>query len=101
MMKFSKIDQGLTDLMERKNKAYGNAYSKNFKDFGIIYSAIEVRNKTERIVNLIKHEESQANNESLFDSFVDLRNYAELAVNQMIENRLVSEEDLEKYGLLE
>lgn len=39
------------------------------------------------------------NGESIFDSYVDLRNYAELAISQMIEYEAVSKETLEKYGL--
>ena len=37
------------------------------------------------------------NNESLLDSYVDLRNYAEFAIQHMLPN--VSDEDKAKYGL--
>lgn len=87
-MNFQEIDQKATDILNKKNKAYGNAYAKNFDDFGLIYSAIEVSNKMERIRNLTKNNQTIENNESLFDSYLDLRNYAELAVQQLVAHDL-------------
>ena len=88
-MDFKTIDTALTDLMERKNKAYGNAYKDNYEAFGTTYAAIEVFNKVNRIKTLVKNPDISDNGEHLFDSFVDLRNYAELAIKEMIERKEV------------
>lgn len=88
MKKFEEISDALDKFTAKKNEAYGDAYSKNYEVFGATYAAIEVFNKN----NL-----SEANNESLLDSYVDLRSYAEFAIQHMLPN--VSDEDKAKYGL--
>lgn len=98
-MEFKTIDTALTDLMERKNKAYGNAYSQSCAEFGTTYAAIEVFNKVNRIKTLIKHPDISDNGEHLFDSFVDLRNYSELAIKEMIERGEVPKDVLSKYKI--
>ncbi|MCZ3844142.1 hypothetical protein [Lactobacillus mulieris] len=98
-MDFKTIDTALTDLMERKNKAYGNAYKDNYEAFGTTYAAIEVFNKVNRIKTLVKNPDISDNGEHLFDSFVDLRNYAELAIKEMIERKEVPTDVLAKYKI--
>lgn len=97
MKKFEEISDALDKFTAKKNEAYGDAYSKNYEVFGVTYAAIEVFNKVNRIVTLTKNNLSEANNESLLDSYVDLRNYAEFAIQHMLPN--VSDEDKAKYGL--
>ncbi len=97
MKKFEEISDALDKFTAKKNEAYGDAYGKNFEMFGLTYAAIEVFNKVNRIVTLTKNNQDSANNESLFDSYVDLRNYAEFAIQHMLPN--ASEEDKSKYGL--
>lgn len=97
MKKFEEISDALDKFTAKKNEAYGDAYGKNYEVFGTTYAAIEVFNKVNRIVTLTKNNLSEANNESLFDSYVDLRNYAEFAIQHMLDN--VSDEDKAKYGL--
>ena len=53
----------------------------------------------QRIKALTMNPDIPDDGESIFDSYVDLRNYAELAISQMIEYETVSKETLEKYGL--
>lgn len=97
MKSFSEISKALDSFTAKKNEAYGDAYGKNYEVFGATYAAIEVFNKVNRIVTLTKNNLSEANNESLLDSYVDLRNYAEFAIQHMLPN--VSDEDKAKYGL--
>lgn len=97
MKDFSEISESLDKFTKKKNEAYGDAYGKNFEMFGLAYAAIEVFNKVNRIVTLTKNNQDSANNESLFDSYVDLRNYAEFAIQHMLPD--ASDEDKSKYGL--
>lgn len=97
MKKFEEISDALDKFTAKKNEAYGDAYSKNYEVFGLTYSAIEVFNKVNRIVTLTKNNQGSANNESLLDSYVDLRNYAEFAIQHMLPD--ASDEDKSKYGL--
>lgn len=98
-MQFETIDKNLNDLMRRKNKAYGNSYGDNYDAFGKVYAASEVCNKTNRIKALVSNPNIGDNGEHLFDSFVDLRNYAELAIQAMVDHNEVPSEVLAKYGL--
>ena len=97
MRKFEEISDALDKFTAKKNEAYGDAYSKNYEVFGATYAAIEVFNKVNRIVTLTKNNLSEANNESLLDSYVDLRNYAEFAIQHILPD--ASDEDKSKYGL--
>lgn len=97
MKNFEEISYKLDKFTSKKNEAYGDAYGKNYEVFGPTYAAIEVFNKVNRIVTLTKNNLSEANNESLFDSYVDLRNYAEFAIQHMLDS--VPEEVRAKYGL--
>ena len=97
MKEFKEISDALDKFTAKKNKAYGNAYGKNYEVFGTTYAAIEVFNKVNRIVTLTKNNQGSANNESLLDSYVDLRNYAEFAIQHMLPD--ASDDDKSKYGL--
>lgn len=92
LMNFQEIDQKATDILIKKNNAYGNAYAENFSEFGIVYSAIEINNKTRRIIHLTKNNKTTENKESLFDSYLDLRNYAELAIQKLVETGLAPQD---------
>ena len=97
MKSCSEISKALDSFTAKKNEAYGDAYGKNFEMFGLTYAAIEFFNKVNRIVTLTKNNQDSANNESLLDGYVDLRNPAEVAIQHMLPN--VSEENKSKYGL--
>lgn len=63
----------LHDLYVLKNKAYGDSFSKTFKELGPISAVTRMNDKMERIKSLIKG--SQENDEKLTETLRDLVNY--------------------------
>ncbi|MCM1221888.1 MAG: DUF1599 domain-containing protein [Lachnospiraceae bacterium] len=73
--RFRSIIKNMLDTFKRKNADYGNAYSENVADFGLIAGYLPIQNKCNRIKTLIKGNKPLVN-ESLRDSLLDLANYA-------------------------
>lgn len=70
-----------TCLMDGKQLDYG---STNISKFGTVGVVIRMSDKFERIANLFKKKKVRTVNESMKDSFVDISNYAIIAI--MLEN---------------
>lgn len=73
--KFIDIIESIKELRLRKSADYGNSW----KIFGLMGVVYQVMSKSIRIWNLVR-KETQPANESLRDSFVDMANYAIMAV---------------------
>jgi Nucleotide modification associated domain 1 len=58
-----------------KNIDYGNSFSDQFKEYGLISSVIRMDDKMRRIKQLMNNE-AQVKDESILDSVKDLANYA-------------------------
>jgi len=72
----------LTETYESKNKDYGDSFSKQFQEYGLISSAIRLEDKLSRFKNLIKNE-AQVKDESIEDTLLDMANYAILTVMEL------------------
>lgn len=94
---FKDITDELAVILDKKNKAYGNSFDKTMKEWGMTPLGIRLDDKLSRIKNLIKDNASSKNNESLLDNLFDIAGYSILGIRYLIENNLVSDEDLEKY----
>lgn len=82
MNKFDQICSELVNLQARKNIDYGNSFSENVQEFGLIASVIPITNKTNRIKQLVK-QDAKVKTESLRDSLVDLACYAIMAIEEV------------------
>ena len=76
----------LTETYESKNKDYGDSFSKQFQEYGLISSAIRLEDKLSRFKNLIKNE-AQVKDESIEDTLLDMANYAILTVMELREEK--------------
>ena len=76
----------LTETYESKNKDYGDSFSKQFQEYGLISSAIRLEDKLSRFKNLIKNE-AQVKDESIEDTLLDMANYANLTVMELREGK--------------
>jgi len=76
----------LTETYESKNKDYGDSFSKQFQEYGLISSAIRLEDKLSRFKNLIKNE-AQVKDESIEDTLLDMANYAILTVMELREGK--------------
>lgn len=83
----SKIDMhsticgNLTALYERKNHDYGDSFSRNYAEYGVVYPIIHMQEKLDRIKALSKAEAKVS--ESLVDTLMDLANYSIMTLVEM------------------
>lgn len=83
----SKIDMhsticgNLTALYERKNHDYGDSFSRNYAEYGVVYPIIHMQEKLDRIKALSKADAKVS--ESLVDTLMDLANYAIMTLVEM------------------
>lgn len=89
MKEYKKIVIDTMELCEKKNKDYGNATDKSFKQFGDVSYQVRCFDKWNRINTLLKNGKAEVS-ESLEDSLLDLANYLFLWVTS---RRLKNEGD--------
>lgn len=89
----------MTNLYQRKNSDYGNAFEKSMDKFGVIVSAIRIGDKVNRLDSLcekyrpkdedaVPHPLPLVEDESMGDTFIDLACYAIMTImwlNQKLE----------------
>ena len=87
MATFKDIAQEITDLHERKDADYGNAFGKSYSKFegyrigaGLEYAVGRMSDKMERISNLAFNGNSRVSDESIDDTLLDLAAYAIMTV---------------------
>lgn len=81
----------MTNLYQRKNSDYGNAFEKSMDKFGVIVSAIRIGDKVNRLDSLcekyrpkdedaVPHPLPLVKDESMGDTFIDLACYAIMTI---------------------
>lgn len=67
----------LTDIFEKKNTDYGNAFEESLEKHGLIAAVVRMEDKMLRLSNLSKKQSEQlVKDESIIDTLKDLSNYA-------------------------
>ena len=70
------ICKRLNALYAQKNHDYGDAFKKNFDEFGNVYPIIHLSEKLDRLKTLMQGEDQKVVSESIDDTLMDLANYA-------------------------
>lgn len=73
--KFKQITEELTALYDKKNKAYGNAFSQTYKQLGLVSAVTRINDKNNRLVNLCKNKNIDDLGESIDDTLRDMACY--------------------------
>lgn len=81
--KFKKITEELTALYEKKNKAYGNAFSHTFERLGLISAVTRINDKNNRLVNLAINKEMNDLGESIDDTLRDMACYCIMTLMEL------------------
>ena len=76
----AKICDEMNKLYERKNKDYGDSFSKSFEEYGLTMPCIRLEDKLNRLKSFNKNGSLQAKDESIVDTLKDLANYAIMTV---------------------
>ncbi|PJZ17352.1 hypothetical protein BHU41_06470 [Lactobacillus crispatus] len=85
--KFKPYTDRLADILQAKNQAYGDSFTKSVDKFGKTVIAVRLSDKFNRICNLIKRGELKENDESLEDTLLDMAGYSILALKYLKEHK--------------
>lgn len=84
--KFLKYTDHLADVLNQKNLAYGDSFSKSLDEDGLLVLKIRLGDKFNRISSLIKRDELKENDESLEDTLLDMAGYSILGLKYLKEH---------------
>lgn len=84
--KFSEYTNHLADVLNQKNQAYGDSFTKSVDKYGLPVIGIRLSDKYNRIEHLITHHELKENDESLEDTLLDMAGYAILGLKYLKEH---------------
>lgn len=73
---FRTLANGLADLYEKKNAAYGNSFSRSVEKYGIIAGLTRLSDKFNRAENLILGAKNDVADENLADTLMDMASYS-------------------------
>ena len=85
--KFLEYTNHLADVLNQKNLAYGDSFSKSLDEDGLLVLKIRLGDKFNRISSLIKRDELKENDESLEDTLLDMAGYAILGLKYLKEHK--------------
>lgn len=71
-----------TDLYERKNKDYGDSFSKSFKKYGSAMPLIRLEDKLNRLERLLNNK-AEVLDESIEDTLIDIINYSVMTLMEI------------------
>lgn len=78
--RFKPYTDQLAEILLEKNQAYGDSFKKSLDKDGLLVAKIRIGDKVNRLNNLIKHPETNVNDEPLTDTLEDLAGYALLTM---------------------
>jgi len=70
------IQEEALELFKKKNKDYGDA----FATYGPIGVLVRIGDKINRLMNIEKNQVNMVLDESMYDTLIDLHNYAAMAL---------------------
>lgn len=81
--KFKKIAEELETLYDKKNKAYGNAFSQAYRQLGLVSAVTRINDKNNRLVNLCKNKNIDDLGESIDDTLRDMACYCIMTLMEL------------------
>lgn len=83
---FLEYTNHLADVLNQKNLAYGDSFTKSVDEDGLLVLKIRLGDKLNRVSSLIKKNELKENDESLEDTLLDLAGYSILGLKYLKEH---------------
>lgn len=80
------VCEALKEIYIQKNADYGNSFSEQYQEHGLLSSVIRLDDKMRRLKQLV-HSEAQVKEESVKDTLIDLANYAIMTVMEMKDSK--------------
>lgn len=78
-----RICEELNALYACKNADYGDSFTRNYNEFGIVYPIIHLQEKLDRI-KALRNKDAQVVDESITDTLMDLANYSIMTLVEML-----------------
>ncbi|MBD5430967.1 MAG: DUF1599 domain-containing protein, partial [Lactobacillus sp.] len=69
---FKKYTDHLAEVLQQKNNAYGDSFTKSVDKYGLSVIGVRLSDKYNRIEHLITNNEMKENDESLEDTLLDI-----------------------------
>lgn len=82
-MKVKEIANDIAELLERKNKDYGNSFDKTIEEYGMTAYFLRIEDKLSRLKNLSKDNQKPLVDESIEDTLKDIAGYSILMLNYL------------------
>lgn len=82
-MKVKEIACDIAELLEKKNKDYGNSFDKTIDEYGMTAYFLRIEDKLSRLKNLSKSNSKPLINESVEDTLKDIAGYTMLMLNYL------------------
>ena len=83
---FLKYTNNLAEILQEKNDAYGDSFTKSVDEDGLLVLKIRLGDKFNRVSSLIKKGELKENDESLEDTLLDMAGYSILGLKYLKEH---------------
>ena len=83
---FKKYTDHLAEVLQQKNNAYGDSFTKSVDKYGLSVIGVRLSDKYNRIEHLITNNEMKENDESLEDTLLDIAGYSILALKYLKEH---------------
>lgn len=84
---FKKYTDNLADILQAKNDAYGDSFTKSVDEDGLLVLKIRLGDKFNRVSSLIKRGELKENDESMEDTLLDMAGYSILGLKYLEEHK--------------
>lgn len=82
-MKVKEIACDIAELLEKKNKDYGNSFDKTIGEYGMTAYFLRIEDKLSRLKNLSRNNTTPLVDESLEDTLKDIAGYTILMLNYL------------------
>lgn len=83
---FKDYTNHLAEVLQEKNDAYGDSFTKSVDEDGLLVLKIRLGDKFNRVSSLIKKGELKENDESLEDTLLDIAGYSVLGLKYLKEH---------------
>ena len=84
---FKDYTDHLAEILQEKNTAYGDSFTKSVDDYGLKVIGIRLFDKYNRIKHLVNNGELKENDESLADTLLDMAGYSILALKYLEDHK--------------
>ncbi|KAB7198371.1 nucleotide modification associated domain-containing protein [Clostridium beijerinckii] len=82
-MKVKEISNEIAELLEKKNKDYGNSFDKTVEEYGATAYLLRIEDKISRLKSITKNKEILVTDESMEDTIKDIAGYSILMLNYL------------------